>query len=468
MTADTEILMPDLTSAKIFTIQILFTYQMFLYRFISEMKNRLSAILFCVSAVSVLFSSCRPDVPVSGSDSANFITLSTESSPVIYQFSAEPLVVDVSIDKVLEEDLEIVFALSDKDGIVNLVDNPVVIKAGQTHSQMKIVSSMKEALPEARTYLLGLSLDYVLPSGMLIKDNFPFTVTPSATDVMTDAQKNLLDAYKQSTGVDLSLFLGLIDVNTVIVGSDPVTGEPLDPEQISGKSVLALSAKSSEQSPVISMLDNPMGIRNKVYSYLRAATVENPVWTEMPEQGGGEGSGSGNSPENGNEEKKSDYMTLMNTIRWNKNSVEDFVMTLDGIKFGSDKDVEFVGKGTDQSGKEIAIVPFDYSFSAYDRELAAISDGTLVKGEEWLADATARPSYHINNETIASDALSGNNWVQAKASVSNEKLEFVFCFSPGKLYKDYVRVTATYSPARTDAQTDLLILRQSAKQSDGF
>ena len=124
---------------------------------------------------------------------------------------------------------------------------------------------------------------------------------------------------------------------------------------------MALSAKSSEQSPVISMLDNPMGIRNKVYSYLRAATVENPVWTEMLEQGGGEGSGSGNSPENGNEEKKSDYMTLMNAIRWNKNSVEDFVMTLDGIKFGSDKDVEFVGKGTDQSGKEIAIVPVSYT-----------------------------------------------------------------------------------------------------------
>ena len=121
-------------------------------------------------------------------------------------------------------------------------------------------------------------------------------------------------------------------------------------------------------------------------------------------------------------------------------------MTLDSIKLPLDGSVEFLGEGEDQYGDPITVVPFGYKFSAYERELKAIEDGTLVKGDEWYADATACPEYHINCDDISDDLYEMGNWTEASASISKDKLEFVFCVYPNALSYDYVRVTATYTP----------------------
>lgn len=114
----------------------------------------------------------------------------------------------------------------------------------------------------------------------------------------------------------------------------------------------------------------------------------------------------------------------------------------------ADKSVSFVGDGVDQYGDSINIVPFGYSFSAYDRELAAIADGTLVKGDEWYTDATANPAYHLNISDITEDMyeLEGDgNWIAPTATITAESLVFTFC---ADVYgaSDYFRVVATYTP----------------------
>ena len=136
----------------------------------------------------------------------------------------------------------------------------------------------------------------------------------------------------------------------------------------------------------------------------------------------------------------------MNTINWNKDSEEFFSMSLDGITFGADGTIEFVGVGSDQYGDEIAIVPFSYDFSAYSRELAAIEDGTFVKIDENAYDCTANPAYHMNNTGIDEDYCEYGNYVEASAEVSAESLTFTFCVYMCNNDYDYTKVVATYTP----------------------
>ena len=99
-----------------------------------------------------------------------------------------------------------------------------------------------------------------------------------------------------------------------------------------------------------------------------------------------------------------------------------------------------------QYGDEITIVPFSYSFSAYDRELAAIENHTWEPTEEG-ADATANPAHHLNNDDISEDYYEGGNWIESSASISEDgTLVFRFCVYMCNWDSDYTRIEASYSP----------------------
>lgn len=386
--------------------------------------------LFCGFAAAVLaLASCNKDNGT-GYEGINYIYLSTEGNTTIFEADDTPLVVDVELTKALESDLELTFAVSDKEGVVSLPDNPVTIKAGERKTSMRIVSNLAGKLDNTVSYKLGLALDCVLPAGVQLNGDFDFSVTPVATESLTEAQKAIIDDYKASTGIDLASYLGFVNVSTVYVGSDLETGEPVDPETIPGKTIISLSDKSVVGAPVLVMTANPMGIQDKMYRSLRAVTVESEYWLTPEAEGG-----------------VADFATLMETVKWNGNSSETFSMSLDGITLSADGSVGFTGEGVDQYGDPITIVPFGYSFSAYDRELAAIADGTLVKGDEWYPDATANPAWHLNVTDITEDGYGDGegNWIEASATITQESLVFTFC---ADVYgaSDYFRVTATYTP----------------------
>ena len=132
----------------------------------------------------------------------------------------------------------------------------------------------------------------------------------------------------------------------------------------------------------------------------------------------------------------------MNAINWSKTSEEVFAMSLDGITFNADKTIDFLGDGMNQYEEEITVVPFDYSFSAYDRELAT----TIEKDDEWAYDATANPYYHLNCDDVTEDWYEGGNWVEASAEIVDGNLVFTFCTYACYLDGDFTRVVATYTP----------------------
>ena len=124
-------------------------------------------------------------------------------------------------------------------------------------------------------------------------------------------------------------------------------------------------------------------------------------------------------------------------------------MSLDGIALDQQKNISFLGEfipDPDYPEDVYVHVPFTYSFTAYDRELAAIKAGQLVHDEDWAYDATANPAAHLNNDDVTEDAYEGGNWIEASASISNESLVFTFCFYGTDLDSDYTRVVATYTP----------------------
>lgn len=396
------------------------------------MKNLL--MFGCILAAMAGFISCEDDNNGNGGyEGVNYIYLTSQNGKTtIYETDEEPLVIDVMLTAALEKDLTLTFALTGTEGVVSIEGNPVTIKAGEKTGSFNVVSNNANVLEETANYTVALDASTVLPENVELKESLSFVVTPVIVEEQdpTDEKTALLNAYKESTGIDLTKYIGLVNVSTVITGTDPDSGEPLEPRTVNGKTLIELSESATAEAPVLNMTTNAMGIEDYMYQILRSVTVDNDDYWY-------------------GEYTMPCYATLMTALNWNKTSEEVFSMSLDGITFGAEGAIEFLGQGLNQYEEEITIVPFDYSFTAYDRELAAIESGDFNPSEDpdWMYDATANPYYHLNCDDITEDWYEmDGNWIEASASVSETALTFTFCVYACSLDSDYTRIVATYTP----------------------
>ena len=386
----------------------------------------------CILAALAGFTACEPETGNGdGYEGINYIYLSSkDGKTTLYETDTDPLVVEVMLTAALQEDLVLTFAVTGTEGVVSLEGNPVTIKAGEKTGSFNIVSNNANVLEATANFTVALASEVTLPENVELKDALAFVVTPVIVEEQdpTDETTALLNAYKEATGIDLSKYIGVVNVSTVITGTDPETYEPLDPVTVTGKTVIELSESATAETPVLKMTANPMGIQDYMYQILRSVTVDYADWYE---EWAGES-----------------YATLMNAINWSKTSEEVFSMSLDGITFNADKSVDFLGTYVDEYEEECTHVPFEYSFTAYDREVAAIEEGVInpAEDDEWAWDATANPAAHLNNSDIMTDWFEGGNWIEASASVSETALTFTFCVYACWLDADFTRIVATYTP----------------------
>ena len=388
----------------------------------------------CILAAMAGFISCEDDNNGNGGyEGVNYIYLTSQNGKTtIYETDEEPLVIDVMLTAALEKDLTLTFALTGTEGVVSIEGNPVTIKAGEKTGSFNVVSNNANVLEETANYTVALDASTVLPENVELKESLSFVVTPVIVEEQdpTDEKTALLNAYKESTGIDLTKYIGLVNVSTVITGTDPDSGEPLEPRTVNGKTLIELSESATAEAPVLNMTTNAMGIEDYMYQILRSVTVDNDDYWY-------------------GEYTMPCYATLMTALNWNKTSEEVFSMSLDGITFGAEGAIEFLGQGLNQYEEEMTIVPLDYSFTAYDRELAAIESGDFNPSEDpdWMYDATANPYYHLNCDDITEDWYEmDGNWIEASASVSETALTFTFCVYACSLDSDYTRIVATYTP----------------------
>ena len=229
--------------------------------------------LCCMVAALAGFTACD-DKGNGGYEGINYIYLSTqEGKTTIYETDETPLVVEVMLTAALEEDLVLDFALTGTEGIVSLEGNPVTIKAGGKTASFNIVSNNANVLEASENYTVGLAADTVLPDNVELEKALAFVVSPMTADALTEEQKAILDAYKANSGIDLSKYIGVVNVSAVITGTDIDSGEPLDPRTVTGKTLITLSESATAEAPVFKMLTNAMGIEDHMYQVMRSVTV---------------------------------------------------------------------------------------------------------------------------------------------------------------------------------------------------
>lgn len=387
---------------------------------------KLMKLACCLAAVVGIVACSKPNE--GGYSGTNYIYLDAESN-MMYNKEGFTLDVNILLTTSVKEDVQLTFAVvGDDKGVVSLENNPCLIPAGQKTGKV----TLKIASLTDKMLNLSLTLDskVVLPSKVVLKDDFDFTVNVLDAG-MTLEQEAIVAAYKAATGIDLNKYIGLVEVTTVYKASNPDSDIPLPEETIKGATLIKLSDKSTAQKPVLVMTLNPMGLQDVLYSKLKSITVAGASWTD--------------------EWAYESYKVLMQELAWNKDSKEVFTMSLDGITLNQDKSVEFVKtiETTDNYGDPVTHtkVPFAYSFTAYEREKVAISEGRVgvAVDEFWPSDATANPEKHLNCDDTSEDLYACGNYVESSAILSNEKLEFTFVLYNSTDY-DYSKVVATYFP----------------------
>ena len=394
--------------------------KLFSFNILMVMKTK--SIICALAAMLVALGCNKTQDPAY--EGTNYIYLSGNST--MNEAQTEALAIDVTLTTAPSADLTLDFEIEGIEGVLSLQGTPLTIKAGEKTAQFSVVSNKAGILKETSVFKIQLAADSKLPEGVSFKEAFTITVEPGSTSSLTEEQKAIIVAYKEKTGIDLNKYIGLLNVSTVITGTDQDSGEPLAPVTVTGVTEITLGESSTADAPVLKMVSNPMGVQDKMYSVLRAVTVEDTEYWA-------------------NEELEYNW-AFMQTISWNADSDETFSMYLDNIAFDADGKISFVGTGLNPYGDEIAIVPFSYSFSAYDRELAAIENKTWKPTEEG-AEATANPAFHVNIDDIAEDAWEGGNWIKPAASISEDgSLVFQFCIYMCDQDSDYTRIEASYSP----------------------
>ena len=214
----------------------------------------------CIAAALLSFVGCEE----TGNEyeGTNYIYLeSLGGNTTVWEQDETPLAVTVMLTSALSEDLNLTFAVEGTEGVLDIEGNPVTIKAGQKTASFAIVSKNADKVTSVENFKVVLDAATVLPDKVQLKEGFSFVVRSAAVSALTDAQKDIVEAYKTATGIDLSKYLGVVDVSTVITGTDPDTYEPLAPRTVTGKTIITLSESSTADVPVLKMVANPMGIQ---------------------------------------------------------------------------------------------------------------------------------------------------------------------------------------------------------------
>lgn len=384
--------------------------------------------LCCMAAVIAAAASCEKSEE--GYTGTNYIYL-TSTTNSMYDTADDALEVTVQLTTALAEDLTLTFKVpEDETGVITLEGNPLTVKAGEKVGKITVKTSEIDELEH--NFVITLDTDATtLPANVAWKEDYKFTVSSAGIPDLTEAQTAIVEAYKAKTGIDLSKYLGLIEVTTVYTASSE-NEVPEAPKTIKTRSKILLSESATVDNPVLKMTVNPMGITDELYKKLVSITVNSVYWID--------------------ENAYPAYKQLMEAIDWTTSSTESFSVTLDGITLKEDKTIDFVTDFSyyDEDYEEdvpMFKVNFEYSFSAYEREKSALEAGIIgtAVDEYWPEDATANPQVWLNCDDISEDQYELGNYIESSASISEDAMVFTFPIY-NQTDADYSKVVATYTP----------------------
>lgn len=298
------------------------------------------------------FSACSSDND-GDKPMTNYVSISADGNTIINEDDDEEVKFNILIGNTLTADATINLSLEENDdNVATISPSTIALKAGAKTASFTVKSNKKSLLKSDRV----LTVKATFSDANMKTDGKAVTLTikpDSDIPVLTAEQQKLIEGYKQNLNIDLTKILGKVKVETKVTFNDDDKidiNDNNDTRSFSGITIITLSEKATADKPVLKMVSNAMGMAAFNYEMLRKRTVEDTEnWTQMPY---------GNA--------------VMENINYNYNK-ETFTMTLDGIEVNPDMSLKFTGSKVTMYEEKITTVPFDYTFSAWDR-LKAMAD----------------------------------------------------------------------------------------------
>ena len=305
-------------------------------------------ILMCMLAMLTGFSACSSSDDNDGKQMTNYVSISAAGNNIINEDDDEEVKFNILIGNTLTADATISLSLEgNDDNVSTLTPSTVALKAGAKTASFTVKSNKKSLLKSDRV----LTVKATFSDANMKTDGKAATLTikpDSDIPVLTAEQQKLIEGYKQNLNIDLTKILGKVKVDTKVTFNDDDKidiNDNKDTRSFSGVTIITLSEKATADKPVLKMVSNAMGMAAFNYEMLRKRTVEDAEnWTQMPYG-----------------------KAVMENINYNYNK-ETFTMTLDGIEVNpADMSLKFTGSKVTMYEEKITTVPFDYTFSAWDR-----------------------------------------------------------------------------------------------------
>lgn len=299
------------------------------------------------------FSACSSSDNDGDKPMTNYVSISAEGNNIINEDDDDEVKFNILIGNTLTADATINLSLEgNDDNVATLSPSTISLKAGAKTASFTVKSNKKSLLKSDRV----LTVKATFSDANMKTDGKAVTLTikpDSDIPVLTAEQQKLIEGYKQNLNIDLTKILGKVKVDTKVTFNDDDKidiNDNKDTRSFSGVTIITLSEKATADKPVLKMVSNAMGMATLNYEMLRKKTVEDTeYWTQMPYG-----------------------KAVMENINYDYNK-ETFTMTLDGIEVNTDMSLKFTGSKVNVYDEEITTVPFDYTFSAWNR-LKAMAD----------------------------------------------------------------------------------------------
>ena len=386
-----------------------------------------------------LVTSCSNDIDYTYKGS-NYIQISTADDPAIAENDDRPVTVDVLLATAVETDATIHFELSgNEDGVLNMEnDGSVLIKAGEKKASFKIASNHKSLLNTQK--VLTLKVKDFTDSRMRVWNELKLIANPSPTlPELTEEQIELIEGYRERYGVNLNRFIGEVKCHVTVIYPTDDIGTFYDEETRSfeGKSVITLSDNATAERPILKMIDNPLGLTSFLWEILKKETIEDDeVWMEQPYN-----------------------QAMVKAINFSEDE-EEFKVLLDNIELEPEaQSISFVTTVQDVNGYDLKNVPFEYSFTAWDRWKTMGEQGktvSVLEGDNWVEYSVAEliTEYAITLDPIAYllySSIDEDGWenepsdfIKPKGSFNEDTFTFQFSwdhYNSGGYTQIYVTYT---------------------------
>lgn len=391
--------------------------------------NKIFTMLIVLLGTSVILNSCSDND--NGYEGVNKAYITAEEGNTLV-IGEENQVVNakLTLTRKVNQTTPVQLKITDNSGavvdILKITPENISIAADSREVSFKITVKEGVSLVKEKRVKIGIQIQKEIE----LEKALEIVIKPAVSvQSLTEAQRTLLEGY-EAKGLHLTPFLGKVKVATTIIsakdGALPDFAKEFTKE-VEGFSVITLSEQATADQPVLKMTENPMGMTEFFYYVMKKETIENDEYWY------GEGAGP-------------NYAKVMALINWNKTSEEIFSATLDGIKIKGDKTIDYIGKGKDAYDEDIDVVPFSFTYTAWDRLKKLIGEGNAEAIEVNEQGASSNPQNYLNNTNILTDEYETGAFKASTGSIDYEKGTMTFEFlSSHTSGGDYLSIKVVYS-----------------------